>query len=154
MNRANSIRGPRHVGLCVSVLIVSTLALGGCTKAMTTHAVLLPAVSSATLPVQSGFDHDERFCGAVGTIYYLVANDDFTFRLHLAAVKAHRLYEIIWRNNNVRGYTVGAFSTTAAGAIRHGSVKLFRSGEVRAEGLKIDYLVDFKPEGVQNFRPC
>lgn len=54
----------------------------------------------------------------------------------------------------MRGYTVGAFSTNAAGAIQQGSVRLFCSGEVRVVGLGIDYLVKYKPEAVQDFRPC
>jgi hypothetical protein len=147
-------RTTKHVGLYVVILAVSTFTLSGCATTTGADTTLLPAVTSRSIPVQSGFNRDERFCGALGTIQYLVTKDYFKLRLHLAAAKADRQYEIVWRNNNVRGYTIGAFSTDAAGAVRQRSLKLFRAGEVRAIGLRIDYLVKYKTEGMQNFRPC
>jgi hypothetical protein len=136
------------------ILAASTIALSGCAGTPGTDANLLPAVTSASLPVQTGFNRNEQFCGALGTIQYLVAKNKFKLRLHLAALKADRQYEIVWRNNNVRGYTIGAFSTDASGGVRHVSLKIFRAGEVRAIGLRIDYLVKYEAEGVRSFKPC
>jgi len=147
-------RRTRHLGLCVMIAAVSTIALSGCARTTGADTTLLTAVTSASLPVQSGFDHNEQFCGALGTIQYLVTKNKFKLRLHLAAAKATRQYEIVWRNNDVRGYTVGAFSTDASGDVRQASLKIFRPGEVRGVGLRIYYLVNYQAVGVRNFKPC
>jgi hypothetical protein len=147
-------RRTKHFGLFVIILAVSTISLSGCARTTRTETILLPAVTSAAIPVQSGFNSNEQFCGALGTIQYLVTKGQFKLRLHFAAAKANRQYEIVWRNNKERGYTVGAFSTNASGAVRQVSLRLFRAGEVRAIGLRIYYLVKYKAEGVRNFKPC
>jgi len=147
-------RRVKHFGPRLIVLAVLTGALS--VSATTTGAgvVLLPAVTSAPIPVQSGYDAGEQFCGSVGVIQYVALKSRVELRLLLAAVKPNRQYSVDWQNNKVRGYTIGAFSTNGSGAVRRRSLRLFRPGEVRGIGVVIYYLVGNAPQGLERFKPC
>lgn len=147
-------RGKKRVALCFISVAASTVALSGCVGTTRAGTGLLAAITSAAIPVQSGYDGNEQFCGTLGKIQYVAIKQRVHLNLHLTAVKANRQYLIDWQNNDVRGYTVGVFSTDHSGAIRTGSLRLFRAGEVRGYGLRIYYLVGNVPSGVKHFEPC
>jgi hypothetical protein len=144
----------KRISLCLLALVASSVTFGAWQAVSGAGASSLSAITSASVPVQSGYDVDEQFCGPLGEIHYVATKHDVKISLDLTAAKARRQYEIIWRNNNVRGYTIGAFSTTNTGVVQRGTLKLFRPGEVRGVGVRIYYLVGFNPAGVQNFKPC
>ena len=75
-------------------------------------------------------------------------------RVHFAALRANRQYSVIWRNNAVRGYTIGVFSTTSSGSVRMGSLRLFRPGEVRGIGVEVYFLVGLVASGMKKLAPC
>ena len=135
-------------------LVVSTVSLSGCARVTNTGTGLLTAVSSEPIPVQSGYNGNEKFCGTLGKIQYVAIKQQVHFNFNLSAAKANRQYLIDWQNNNVRGYAVGVFSTDHSGAIRKGSLRMYRPGEVRGIGLMIYYLNRFTPVGMQHFKPC
>jgi hypothetical protein len=138
------------------LIILAALTVALSISATTTGAgvVLLPAITSAPIPVQSGYDASEQFCGTIGVIQYVALKERVELRLLLAAVKPNRQYSVDWRNNKVRGYTIGAFSTNGSGAARRGSLRLFRPGEVRGIGVMIYYQVGNAPSGVERFKSC
>jgi len=111
-------------------------------------------VTSPSIRVQSGYDKNEKFCGESGEILYEVNKNHVKLSLDLANLKSERQYQIDWRNNDVRGFAIGAFSTNNSGAIRDGSLKMFRAGEVRGIGILIYYLVGYDPAGLRRFNPC
>ena len=126
---------------------------------LVTNDFAAPALSfgssiSAAIPVQSGYDGNEQFCGTLGKIQYVAIKHQVHFNLILAKLKANRQYSIVWQNNRVRGYTVGVFSTDNPGAIRKGSLRMFGPGEVRGIGVMIYYLNVYTPVGIQRFKPC
>ena len=148
------IRGKKRLSLCLISLAAMTFILSGCDKAINSSTDLLTAVASEPIPVQSGYDGNEEFCGTFGKIQYVAIKHQVHFNLKLAVLKENRQYLIDWQNNYVRGYTVGVFSTDHSGAIRRGSLKMFRAGEVRGIGVMIYYLNRFTPLGMQHFKPC
>lgn len=113
-------------------LVVSTVSLSGCARITNTNTELLATVTSARIPVQLGYDGNEQFCGTLGKIQYVAIKHEVHFNLRLTAVKANREYSIDWQNNTVRGYTVGVFLTDHSGAIRKGSLRMYRPGESAA----------------------
>ena len=135
-------------------LVVSIVSLSGCARVTNTDTELLATVTSAPIPVQLGYDGNEQFCGTLGKIQYVAIKHEVHFNLRLAAVEANREYSIDWQNNSVRGYTVGVFLTDHSGAIRKGSLRMYRPGEVRGIGLMIYYLDRFTPVGTQHFKAC
>ena len=146
--------GKKRLSLCLIMLIASTVTLGGCEKSTRAGTGLLTVVASEPIPVQSGYDGNEQFCGTLGKIQYVAIKHQVHFNFNLFAVKANRQYLIDWQNNTVRGYTVGVFLTDHSGAIRKGSLRMYRPGEVRGIGLMIYYLNRFTPVGMQHFKPC
>ena len=100
------------------------------------------------------YDGNEQFCGTLGKIQYVAIKHQVHFNFNLSAENANRQYLIDWQNNTVRGYTVGVFLTDHSGAIRKGSLRMYRAGEVRGIGLMIYYLDRFTPVGTQHFKPC
>jgi hypothetical protein len=144
----------KRASLCVLAVVASSIALGVWPAVTSADASSLTTITSAPMPVQSGYDASEQFCGPLGEIRYVVEKKDFRLSLQLRAAKAHRQYEIIWRNNNVRGYTIGAFSTNDAGNVRPATLRMFRPGEVRGAGVRIYFMVGNYAKGVQNFKPC
>ncbi len=111
-------------------------------------------VASAPISVESGYDASERFCGTSGEIQYVALQKRVELQLTLTSEKPKRQYSVIWQNNKVRGYTIGVFLTDTSGAVRQGSLRLFRAGEVRGVGITIYYLVGNTPLGAQRFKPC
>jgi len=146
--------GEKRLGLCLIILIASTVTLSGCARVTNTNTELLATVTSAPIPVQSGYDGNEQFCGTLGKIQYVAIKHQVHFNFNLSAENANRQYLIDWQNNTVRGYTVGVFLTDHSGAIRKGSLRMYRAGEVRGIGLMIYYLDRFTPVGTQHFKPC
>jgi hypothetical protein len=142
-------RGPRSI-----ILAALTFALSFSAVTAGAGVVLLPAVTSAPIATQSGYDASEQFCGTIGIIQYVAIKKRVELRIRLAAVKANRQYSVAWQNNAVRGYTIGVFSTTGSGAVRRGSLRLFRAGEVRGIGVPVYYLVGNAPHGLERFKPC
>jgi hypothetical protein len=138
-------------------LIILAALTGAFSVSATTNGagvVLLRAITSAPIPVQSGYDVDEQFCGTFGVIQYEALKKRVELRLLLAPVKPNRQYSVDWQNNKVRGYTIGAFSTNGSGVVRRGSLRLFRPGEVRGIGVVIYSLVGNAPLGLERFKPC
>lgn len=146
--------GNKRLRLYLIILIASTVTLSGCARVTNTNTKLLATVTSAPIPVQSGYDGNEQFCGTLGKIQYVAIKHQVHFNFNLSAVKANRQYLIDWQNNTVRGYTVGVFLTDHSGAIRKGSLRMYRPGEVRGIGLMIYYLDRFTPVGTQHLKPC
>ena len=56
-----------------------------------------------------------------------------------------------WINNTVRGYMVGAFTTSASGGYA-GAARMFRLGEVRAIAIKFERSTGAGLPGIG--RPC
>ena len=148
------IRGKKHLSLCLIFLAVSTVTLSGRVRTTRAGTSSLTTVASEPIPVQSGYDGNEQFCGTLGKVQYVAIKHQVHFNLNLAAMKANRQYRIDWQNNYVRGCTVGVFSTDHSGAIRSGSLRMFRAGEIRGIGLMIYYLDLYTPLGMQHFKPC
>ena len=148
------IRGKQHLSFCLIFLAVATVTLSGCVRTTRAGTSSSTAVASEPIPVQSGYDGNEQFCGTLGKVQFVAIKHQVHFNLNLAAMKANRQYRIDWQNNAVRGYTVGVFSTDHSGAIRSGSLRMFRAGEVRGIGLMIYYLDVYTPLGMQHFKPC
>jgi hypothetical protein len=90
----------------------------------------------------------------VGEVQYVAIKRQVELKLILTPIRANRQYLVDWRNNNVRGYTIGVFSTDRVGAIRKGSVRMFRPGEVRGVGVDVYYLVGNTPSGLMRLTPC
>jgi hypothetical protein len=135
-------------------MIVAALTPAFSGSATATAMGSRPGVTSAPIPVQSGYDESEQFCGMMGVVQYVAIEKRVELRLRLAAVKANRQYSVAWQNNKVRVYTIGVFSSNGAGDVRRGSVRLFRPGEVRGIGVVIYYLVGDTSLGLERFRPC
>ncbi|MHB8379425.1 MAG: hypothetical protein ACYDB2_05845 [Acidimicrobiales bacterium] len=131
-----------------------TFAFGVLATTVSGGLVALPAFTSAPIPVQSGYDASELFCGAIGEVKYVAAKEHVELRLILTPIRANRQYVVDWRNNKVRGYTIGVFSTNRSGTVRRGSVRMFRPGEVRGIGVDIYYLVGNTPSGLIRLTPC
>lgn len=136
------------------VAVLMTVALSVTAIGAASGAASLPVVTSAPIPVQSGFDGSEQFCGTIGVVQYVALKSHVKLRVHFTALRANRQYSIVWRNNAVRGYTIGAFSTTSSGSVRKGSLRLFRPGEVRGIGIEVYFLVGLVASGVERFAPC
>jgi hypothetical protein len=132
--------------LSLAFSVLATTVSGG--------LVALPTFTSAPIPVQSGYDVSELFCGTIGEVQYVASKEHVELRLILTPIKANRQYVVAWRNNNVRGYTIGVFSTNGSGDVRRGSVRMFRPGEVRGIGVDIYYLVGNSPIGLVRLTPC
>jgi NADPH-dependent ferric siderophore reductase len=75
-------------------------------------------------------------------------------KLFLTPMKPDRQYSVAWRNNKVRGYTIGVFSTNRSGDVRRGSVRMFRPGEVRGVGIDVYYHEGNTPSGLVRLMPC
>jgi|GEM_PF-1954005 len=146
--------GKKRHSLSLIMLIASTVTLSSCARATIINTELSGTATSAPIPIQSGYDGNEQFCGTFGKIQYVAIKHQVHLNLSLAAVNADRQYSIVWQNNTVRGYTVGVFLTDHSGAIRKGSLRMYRPGEVRGIGLMIYYLDRFTPVGMQHFKPC
>jgi hypothetical protein len=144
----------KRVALYLCTLILSMGTLSACGSPTRATKKLLHVVTSASIRVQSGFDSNERFCGALGDIQYLATGQQVALSLHLAELKADRQYSIAWQNNKVRGYTVGTFSTNDSGVVRAGSLRLFRAGEVRGIGVLIYNLVGSTSQNSIYFKAC
>jgi hypothetical protein len=140
----------RYGLIAIAISIIAPFGLGGTSRATSTP----PLVYSQRVPVQSGFDRSENFCGTTGTIRYSASEHQVQLGVRVSTLKPERQYLIDWLNNNVRGYSIGAFLTDRLGSVAKGSLKMYRAGEVRAEGLRIYYLVRNTPTGWQRFEPC
>jgi hypothetical protein len=148
------IRGVGNFSPRLIIVVVLALSLSAFAATVSAGMVAIPGVTSAPIPVQSGYDASELFCGAIGEIQYLAKNGDVELRLFLTPVKADRQYSVAWRNNKVRGYTIGVFSTNRSGEVRRGSVRMFRPGEVRGIGIYVYYVVGNTPSGLVRLMPC
>jgi hypothetical protein len=100
------------------VVAALSLALSVFAATISAGLVTLSAVTSAPIPVQSGYDESELFCGPVGEVQYVAIGRKVELRLILTPIKASRQYLVDWRNNKVRGYTIGVFSTDRLGVVR------------------------------------
>ncbi len=109
---------------------------------------------SATTAVQNGYAEHEMFCGPDGTVTYSAAKRSVTITVNLHNLARKQKYSLIWRNNSVRGYTIGAFETTSAGTVAPDSLRLFRSAETHGIGVTIYYLVGVNPKATLHFVAC
>ncbi len=132
--------------------VLMTVALSVTAIGAAAGAASLPVVS-APISVQSGYDGSEQFCGTIGVVQYVALKSHVKLAVHFTALRANRQYSIVWRNNEVRGYTIGAFSTTSSGSVRKGSLRLFRPG-VRGIGIEVYFLVGLAASGMKRFAPC
>ena len=138
----------------VIIVVVLALSLSAFAATVSAGLVAIPGVTSAPIPVQSGYDASELFCGATGEIQYLAKNREVELKLFLTPMKPDRQYSVAWRNNKVRGYTIGVFSTNRSGDVRRGSVRMFRPGEVRGVGIDVYYHEGNTPSGLVRLMPC
>lgn len=110
--------------------------------------------ASATTSVQNGYAGHEMFCGTAGTVTYSVAKRTVTVTADIHNLVKSKQYSLIWRNNSVRGYTIGAFETTSGGTVTPNSLRLFRSAETHGIGVIVYYLVGVNPKAILHFKPC
>lgn len=81
------IRGKKHLSLCLIFLAVSTVTLSGRVRTTRAGTSSLTTVASEPIPVQSGYDGNEQFCGTLGKVQYVAIKYLVHFNLNLAAMK-------------------------------------------------------------------
>jgi hypothetical protein len=138
---------------------VKSLALGTATVvALAPMCISSPASAaigvSATTPLQNGYAKNETFCNRHGTVTYRVMKKVVVITVDLHSLTPKKHYSLDWQNNNVRGYTIGAFKTTSTGAVATGSLRLFRDAELHGIGVLVYYLSGVNPKAILHFRPC
>ncbi len=94
------------------------------------------------------------FCRTDGTVKYSVVKHTVTITANLHNLAKSKQYSLIWQNNSVRGYTVGAFETTSTGTVAPDSLRLFRAAETHGIGVMVYYLVGVNPKAILHFKPC
>jgi hypothetical protein len=112
-----------------------------------------PEVSSPSIPVQSAYAHNEKFCGPLGTVRYTVSGGRVAIQLDIYPLRPKTQFAIDWINNQVRGYAVGTFTTNRAGDPIDSTVQLYRGGEVSGVEMNID-LVGSTPTTGHHLYPC
>ena len=139
--------------LAALVVVLGSLLLGYALFSASTKK-LAPEVSSPSIAVQSAFAHNEKFCGPIGKVRYTVSGGRVAIHLDIYPQRPKTQFSIDWINNNLRGYTVGTFTTNRAGDPIDSTVQLYRGGEVRGIEMDIYYLVGFAPTAIHRLYPC
>ncbi|HWC35289.1 MAG TPA: hypothetical protein VG650_10720 [Mycobacteriales bacterium] len=104
--------------------------------------------------VENDYRHTETFCARLplhGMVRYVVRNGRVTLRFRLGGLPPNSGVGVYWVNDPTRGYNIAYIRSTAAGDARQASLRIYRGGEVRGQGMQMQ-LYDGRVLG--NLVPC